>query len=50
MSDRMEVVGVRSDCEQYIEAKIKFVFSFRTTVVLQYEMSHSIFSNSSVLM
>ena len=29
-------------------AKIKFTFCFRTTVVLRYEMSRSVFTNSSV--
>ena len=29
-------------------AKIKFTFCFRTTVVLRYEMSSSVFTNSSV--
>ena len=32
-----------------IGAKMKFTFCFCTTVILQYEMSHSIFVDSSIL-
>ena len=35
--------------ESTVGAKIKFMFRFRTTVVLRYEMPRSVFTDSSVL-
>ena len=45
----MYMYVVNNHCHHTVGAKLKFTFRFRTTVVLRYEMSRSVSTDSSVL-
>ena len=45
----LKYLRVHGTCVYTVGAKIKFKFSFHTTIVLRYEMSRSVFMDSSVL-